>query len=155
VDPMVLMVLVLFVALGGLGWYLGWGYKGRMVFRYYAQGAFVFSAAVMVPALVLVLVLQAGAAGRLAGFGIVPHPSIRHVVGAAMGLGERPLWLFRADGSPTDLIAFYLDPDARPGWEVASYAEGVGLFLARGDDRVHITASQGPGGVHLTYHYMP
>lgn len=154
-DPLVVAVLVLFIALGSLAWYLGWGYRGPIIFRYQPQAAFVFTTAVMIPALVLVLALQAGAVGRLAALGIVPHPSLRHVVGAAMGWGERPVWLFRADGTPAELIAFYVDPDARPGWEVASYMQGIELLLARDDVMVRITASRGPKRTYVTYQYLP
>jgi hypothetical protein len=36
-----------------------------------------------------------------------------------MSLGERPTWLFRADGDPADLMAFCGDPEIRPGLPIA------------------------------------
>jgi hypothetical protein len=155
-DPVVLLLFVISLAFAALCRHLGWRMRGPNPFAWKAQASFLVSLLLILPFLGGVLVAQSRAPDRLRALGVEPHPEVRHVVGWAMGIGARPVWMFRANGEPGALLDHYLHPSTRPGWELLSHTPGLELLLEREEMRLWITARQdGRRGASLTYYYLP
>lgn len=90
--------------------YYGFIARGRH-FNWYAISGFVLLTFLLAPS-VLTLWTQSQAQKRLAQVGIVFHPSIKHMVGAAHG----GFWKFEATASAKDIYTFYRDNSNVSGW---------------------------------------
>jgi len=131
VQPSLVVLLLACVALAALGFYLGFVRRVRPL-GWLPQATFVFMAALMLPLLATVLGWQAGAAGRLARTGVVPHPDARHAIGLAVGRGDTsPQWLFALRAAAATDLGFYEPPEHRDGWEVVSRSEGMWILERR------------------------
>ena len=137
-QPSLVGLLLSSLALAALGFFLGFVRRVRPL-GWLSQATFVFMVAVMVPLLTYALVLQAGAAGRLARTGVVPHPDARHAIGLAVGRGDaNPQWLFALHAASATSLGFYELPEHREGWEILSRSEGMWI-LERGGRRMVVT----------------
>ena len=93
---------------------------------------FLITGFVLLPSTIAVLAAQAGAERRLAAVGIAPHPDLRHSVGIAVGLGDRPFWVFVADPGDEDPLGFYDDPANLDGWHVLERSPGMRILGSDG-----------------------
>jgi hypothetical protein len=139
-DPTLIGLLILFLAGSALTYYLGF-VRPPTIMQWRVKGAFVILTFMLIPVVISVLYLQVGAVLRLERFGILPLPGIVHVVGIAAGQGERPVWVFTAEGAGAHDLAFYDDPATRQGWEVAERGT-MSLILVREGQRMSVTLSE-------------
>jgi len=150
VQPSLVGLLLASGALAALGFYLGFVRRVRPL-GWLAQATFGFMLAFMVPLLGYVLWLQAGAAGRLARTGLVPHPDARHAIGLAVGQGVgSPQWLFALAAGAEGDLAFYELPEHRQGWEIVGRSEGMWV-LERGERRMVVTQGSSGGARLIGY----
>lgn len=110
-----------------------------------AQAGFVMIAAVLVPALLVTLALQATARGRLERLGIRLPAGVGSAVGVAVGLGPEPTWVFRLRDAELDPAVHFREESVRPGWELLS-SEGV-VTLHRAGEALTVMRSRTSGTV--------
>ena len=149
-----LVLLLLFCLLmAGVSFYLGFIRPPRVV-AWLSQAAFLVFTFMLAPILVYVLWQQGGAVERLEALGFAAHPSIVEAVGIANGVGERPVWLFRASDEAAAVLDFYRRGDKRRDWTLKTDG-GSMLIFTRSGEKVTVAASQRGGHTSLMFSYSP
>ncbi|MGE0484499.1 MAG: hypothetical protein AB7Q81_10195 [Gammaproteobacteria bacterium] len=92
---------------------------------------------ILVPVLVLALWHQSQAKGRLQALGFAIAPALGASVGAAVGGGDPPTWLFALEDDGRTLLDFYRARGNRPGWTLAAETPGR-LVLERDGSRMSV-----------------
>ena len=138
-DPSLIGLLALFIAGAALTYHFGFVHPSSTL-EWRIKAGFVVFTAMLIPVVVYVLVLQSGAVDRLGRLGVEPFPGVRHVVGAAAGQGEAPVWVFATDPAGGPALEWYDDPATRTGWTIAERSAGT-LILVRDEARLSIATS--------------
>ncbi len=97
---------------------------------------------VITPILLVVLLDQSGAEGRLNKIGFAPYPEFSGSVGIATGTGLNPIWVFSTDAETASVIQFYKVRVNHGEWTLVAESRD-GLKFEKDDQYMSIHVGDG------------
>jgi hypothetical protein len=132
-----LWLLLFCLVMAAISYYLGF-VRPPVVLAWLSQASFITLLFLLIPVLLYVLNQQRGAVGRLEQAGFSGPPVKVESVGFGNGIGEKPTWLFEAEGEAMGILDFYRSPDSRSEWELTADG-GQMLVFKRGGEAMTVT----------------